>query len=72
MTNETKCMSKYFLLRVHQLLTSSLNKNDSKYRIFQIKEDNSLSKKSDLNNKYIEIDYETDQGKTYVKESRLS
>ena len=59
-------------MRVHQLLTSSLNKNDSKNRIFQTKEDNSLSKKSDLNNKYIETDNETDQVKTYVKESRFS
>ena len=36
LTNETKFMSHYFWLRVHQLLTSSLKNNDSKYRIFQV------------------------------------
>ena len=30
LTNETKFVSHFFWLRVHQLLTSSLNKNDSK------------------------------------------
>ena len=37
LTNKTKFMSNCFWKRVHQLLTSSLNKNDSKYRIFKFK-----------------------------------
>ena len=37
-------MSPFYWKRVHQLLTSSLSNNDSKYRIFQVKKDNSLSK----------------------------
>ena len=51
LTNETQFMSHYFWLRVHQLLTSSLKNNDSKYRIFQVKENDSLSKQPALNNK---------------------
>ena len=58
-------MSSFYWRRVHQLLKSSLSNNDSKYRMFQVKEDNSLSK-------YIESDTITGDIKTYVKESRLS
>ena len=42
LTNKTKFMIHYFWLRVHQLLTSSLKNNDSKYRIFQVQENDSL------------------------------
>ena len=72
LTNKTKFMSNFLWKRVHQLLTNSLNKNDSKCRIFQIQDENSVFKNSDLNNKYFEIDNTTDQVNTYVKESRFS
>ena len=65
MTNEEKFMSPFYWKRVHQLLTSSLSNNDSKYRIYQFKEDNSLSK-------YIESNTTTGEIKTYVKKSRFS
>ena len=72
LTNETKFMSHYFWLRVHQLLTSSLKNNDSKYRIFQVQENDSLSKKSCINNQYTELDDVSGVVKTFVKESRFS
>ena len=65
MTNEEKFMSPFYWRRVHQLLTSSLSNNDSKYRMFQVKEDNFLSK-------YIESDTITGDIKTYIKESRFN
>ena len=65
LTNEEKFMIPFNWKRVHQLLTSSLSNNDSKYRMFQVNEDNSLSK-------YIKSDTTTEESKTYIKESRFS
>ena len=54
LTNEEEFMSPFYWKKVHQLLTSSTSKNDSKYRIYQVKEDNSLSK-------YVESDTTTEK-----------
>ena len=54
-------MSTFYWRSVHQLLTSSLYNNDSKCIIFQVEEDNLLSK-------YIETNNITGDFKTYVKE----
>ena len=37
LTNEEKITSPFYWKKVHQLLTSSLSNNDSKYRIFKLK-----------------------------------
>ena len=60
MTNEEMFMSPFYWKRVHQLLTSSTSKNDSKYRIYQVKKDNSLSK-------YVESDTTTGEKKHTLK-----
>ena len=60
LTNEEKFISPFYWKRVHQLLTSSTSKNDSKYRIYQVKEDNSLSK-------YVESDTTTGEKKHTLK-----
>ena len=65
LTNEEKFMSLFYWKRVHQLLANSLSNNDSKYRIYLVKEDNFLSK-------YIESNTTIDEIKTYIKESRFS
>ena len=65
LTNEEKFTSPFYWKRVQQLLTSSLSNNGSKCRIYQVKEDNSLSK-------CIESTTTTDEIKTYIKESRFS
>ena len=65
LTNEEDFMSSFYWKRIHQLLTSSLFNNDSKYRIYQVKEDNSLFK-------YIESNTTTEEKKLYIKESRFS
>ena len=65
MTNEEKFMSPFYWKRVHQLLTSSTSKNDSKYRIYQVKEDNSLSK-------YVESDTTTGEKYIYILKNHIS
>ena len=60
LTNEEEFMSPFYWKKVHQLLTSSTSKNDSKYRIYQVKEDNSLSK-------YVEGDTTTGEKKHILK-----
>ena len=47
------------------IIKNLLSNNDSKYRIYQVKEDNSLSK-------YIESNTTTDEIKKYITESRFS
>ena len=65
MTSEEKFMSPFYLKRVHQLITSSTSKNDSKCGIYQVKKDNALCK-------YVGNYSSTGGKKTYIKESRFS
>ena len=37
MTNKDKFMSPFYWKKVHQLITSATSKNNSKYRIYQVK-----------------------------------
>ena len=55
MTNEDKFMSLFYWKRVHQLITSSRTKIDSRHGIYQVKDNNELCK-------YVE------NNKTYIKE----
>ena len=59
MTNEDKFMSPFYWKRVHELITSSITKIDSRHGIYQVKDNNELCK-------YVE------NNKTYIKESRFS
>ena len=43
-----------------------MKNNDSKYRIFQVQENDSLSKKSCINNKYTELDDVSGVVKTHI------
>ena len=58
MTNEEKFMSPFYWKRVYQLLTSSTSNNDSKYGIYQVKENNALCK-------YVENDSITGEKNMY-------
>ena len=51
-------MSPFYWIRVHQLLTSSTSNNDSKYGIYQVKENNALCK-------YVENDSITGEKNIY-------
>ena len=64
MTNEEKFMSPFYWNRVHQLLTSSTSKNDTKYGIYQVKENNDLCK-------YVESDTTTG-GKKHTLKNHVS
>ena len=44
MTNEDKFMSLFYWKRVHQLITSSITKIDSRHEIYQVKDKNELCK----------------------------
>ena len=65
MTNEEKFMSPFYLKIIHQLITSSITKIDSRYGTYQVKENNELCK-------YVENYSKNEGNKTYIKESRFS
>ena len=65
MTNEEKFMSPFYWKIVHQLITSSITKFDSRYGIYQVKENNELCK-------YVENYSKKEGNKTYIKESLFS
>ena len=65
MTNEDKFMSLFYWKRVHQLITSSITKIDSRHGIYQVKDNNELCK-------YVENYSKNEGNKTYIKASRFS